>query len=149
MIFAFLPPLFPQRMKPQSNRVETKSAVDFAPPLNPLRAKSVFAFTALLILLCAAILFSGLPKMDPTANALRPRDSQAYTTLDAIKENLNQKREPLWLVISGHNESEVAQRTFDAVLPALNAAMSNQTLSGFTLPNALWPATRASSVPTA
>ena len=92
----------------------------------------------MLILFCAAVLFSGLPKMDPTANALRPRDSQAYTTLDAIKENLNQKREPLWLVVSGRDESEVARR-LDAVLPVLNAAVSNQTLSGFTLPNALWP----------
>ena len=76
--------------------------------------------------------------MDPTANALRPRDSQAYTTLDAIKVNLNQKRDPLWLVVSGRDESEVARR-LDAVLPTLNAAVSNQTLSGFTLPNTLWP----------
>ena len=88
MIFAFLPPLFPERMKPQSNRAETKSAVHSTTLLNPLRVKTVFAVTALLILLCATILFSGLPKMDPTANALRPRDSQAYTTLDAIKDNL-------------------------------------------------------------
>ena len=138
MIFAFLPPLFPQRMKPQSNRAKSKSTIDSTSPLNPLRAKMIFTITATLVLACAAILFSGLPKMDPTANALRPRDSQAYTTLDAIKENLNQKREPLWLVVSGRNESEVARR-LDAVLPALNAAVSNQTLAGFTLPNALWP----------
>jgi lauroyl/myristoyl acyltransferase len=138
MIFAFLPPLFPQRMKLKSNRVQEKIAVDCASPLNPLLAKGAFAMTALLILACAAILFSGLPKMDPTADALRPRDSQAYTTLDAIKEHLNQKREPLWLVVSGRDESEVARR-LDSVLPALNAAVSEQTLSGFTLPNALWP----------
>ena len=76
--------------------------------------------------------------MDASANALQPRDSQAYATLDAIKINLGQKREPLWLVISGRDESEVARR-LDAVLPALNTAVSNQTLSGFTLPSALWP----------
>ncbi len=145
MIFAFLPPLFPQRMKPQKRGIGVLPAKTVSPnpvgmpePLFPPRAKIVLAVTAMLILLCAAVLFSGLPKMDPTANALRPRDSQAYTTLDAIKENLNQKREPLWLVVSGHNESEVARR-LDAVLPMLNAAVSNQTLSGFTLPNALWP----------
>ncbi|MDD5140142.1 MAG: MMPL family transporter [Verrucomicrobiales bacterium] len=138
MIFAFLPPLFPERMKPKSNCAGTKSADDSGRSLNAFRAKTTFAFTAVLVLSCAAILFSGLPKMDNTANALRPRDSQAYTTLDAIKENLNQKREPLWLVVSGRNENEVARR-LDAVLPALNAAVSNQTLSGFTLPDALWP----------
>ena len=54
-------------------------------------------------------------------------------TLDAIKNNLSQKRDPLWLVVSGRDESEVA-RKLDAVLPVLNAAVSNQTLSGFTCP---------------
>jgi len=138
MIFAFLPPLFPQRMKPRLNRITAEAQNDSDLPLNPLRREIVFAGTAILILFCAAILFSGLPKMDPTADALRPRDSQAYATLDAIKENLNQKREPLWLVVSGRDENEVARR-LDAVLPVLDGAVSNQTLFGFTLPNALWP----------
>lgn len=106
--------------------------------LNPLRAIIVFTVTAALVLLCAAILSSGLPKMDASADALQPRDSQAYATLDAIKANLGQKRDPLWLVVAGANESEVGKK-LDAVLPVLNAAVSNQTLSGFTLPNTLWP----------
>ena len=138
MIFAFLPPLFPNRMQPQPNRVVEEAEIKSAALLNPNRGKTVFAVTAILILFCAVILFSGLPKMDASANALRPRNSQAYATLDAIKVNLGQKREPLWLVVSGRDESDVAKK-LGAVLPALNAAVSNQTLSGFTLPNALWP----------
>jgi len=138
MIFAFLPPLFPNRMQPQTNPTPPINKGESISPLNPSRRKFVFAVTTILILLCIAILFSGLPKMDASANALQPRDSQAYATLEAIKINLGQKREPLWLVISGRDESEVAKK-LDAVLPALNAAISNQTLSGFTLPNALWP----------
>ncbi len=136
MIFAFLPPLFPQRMGPHSGR--GAAAPDFIAPLRPLHINIIFAGTAILILICAPVLFSGLPKMDPTADALRPRDSQANTTLDAIKFNLNQKREPLWLLVSGRDESEVA-RKLDAILPVLNAAISNRTLSGFTSPTALWP----------
>jgi predicted RND superfamily exporter protein/lauroyl/myristoyl acyltransferase len=145
MIFAFLPPLFPGRMKPRQNS-------DVTPPpqntsINPgkipaqrdrLHTKIVLTITTILILLCVVELASGLPRMDRSGDAFRPRDSQAYTTLDAIKVNLDQKREPLWLVVSGHDESEVAAK-LDAVIPALNAAVSNQTLSGFTLPNALWP----------
>jgi predicted exporter/lauroyl/myristoyl acyltransferase len=138
MIFAFLPPLFPNRMQPQTNPTPPINKGESISPLNPSRRKFVFAVTTILILLCIAILFSGLPKMDASANALQPRDSHAYATLEAIKINLGQKREPLWLVISGRDESEVAKK-LDAVLPALNAAISNQTLSGFTLPNALWP----------
>ena len=138
MIFAFLPPLFPQRMKQTANGAGGQSERAVTPAIGPFQARMTFGFTAVLILGCAAFLFSGLPKMDTTANALRPRDSQAYTTLDALKENLKQKREPLWLVVSGRDESAVAHR-LDAVLPILKAAVSNQTLSGFTLPNALWP----------
>jgi uncharacterized protein len=138
MIFAFLPPLFPQRMKPRPNQAGAKTKIESVAPLNPVQAKIVFAVTVILILSCAAILFSGLPEMEATANTLRPRNSQAYTTLNAIQENLNQKREPLWLVVSGHDENEVALK-LDAVLPILDAAVSSQTLSGFTLPNALWP----------
>ena len=138
MIFAFLPPLFPNRMQLRPNRPVAETEIKPAAPLIPRQRTIVFAITAVLVLFCAAILFSGLPKMDASANALQPRDSQAYATLDAIKINLGQKREPLWLVISGHDESDVA-RKLDAVLPVLNAAVSNQTLSGFTLPNALWP----------
>ena len=138
MIFAFLPPLFPNRMQPQTNPTPPINKGESISPLNPSRRKFVFAVTTILILLCIAILFSGLPKMDASANALQPRDSHAYATLEAIKINLGQKREPLWLIISGRDESEVAKK-LDAVLPALNAAISNQTLSGFMLPNALWP----------
>jgi predicted exporter/lauroyl/myristoyl acyltransferase len=138
MIFAFLPPLFPNRRQPQPNQIVAETEIEHAAPLNPIREKIVFAVTSILILFCTAILSPGLPKMDASANALQPRDSHAYATLDAIKTNLGQKREPLWLVISGRDESEVAKK-LDAVLPALNAAVSNHTLSGFTLPNALWP----------
>jgi predicted RND superfamily exporter protein len=137
MIFAFLPPLFPNRMQPQKRNTPTENKIESA-PLNPLRKKMVFTITVILILFCAAILSHGLPKMDASANALQPRDSQAYATLDAIKKNLGQKREPLWVVISGHDESEVAKK-LDAILPTLNAAVSNQILSGFMLPNVLWP----------
>lgn len=146
MIFAFLPPLFPDRMQRAGSLISLTTGLKEPETVNAeiistislLQKVMVFAVTAILILVCAAILHSGLPKMDASADALRPRDSQAYATLDAIKENLGQKREPLWLVLRGHDETEVA-RKLDAVLPALNAAVSNQILSGFMLPNALWP----------
>ena len=138
MIFAFLPPLFPGRMQPQENRGGAETEIKSAPPLNPLRKKTVFALTAILVLFCTAILVSGLPKMDAGADALRPRGSQAYATLDAIKTNLGQKREPLWLVISGQNESEVAQK-LAAIEPVLENAISNGTLASFESPTQLWP----------
>lgn len=138
MIFAFLPPLFPNRMQPQPNQIGAETEIRLAEPLNPLRRTIVFAVTAILILLCAAILFHGLPKMDASANALQPRNSQAYATLAAIKENLGQKREPLWLVIAGQNENAVAQK-LTAIQPVLENAVSNGTLASFNSPNSIWP----------
>ena len=137
MIFAYLPPLFPKRMSPQPN--DTGIALPSPPaPLRPLHTQTVFLATGILVVSCAAILFSGLPPMDAGANALQPRDSRAYATLEAVQKNLGQKRDPLWLVMDGPNEGDVA-RKLKLVLPVLQAAVANHTLTGFTLPDGLWP----------
>ena len=51
---------------------------------------------------------------------------------------LNQKREPLWLVVSGRNASEVARR-LDAVLPALKLPSPAGRSPALPCPDALWP----------
>lgn len=145
MIFAFLPPLFPERMLVKENPIPStpgsrqvlseKRAVS---TLSTARIKLVWVLTAALILGCTVVLLSGLPKLDASAKALEPRGSQAYAGVAAIKQHLNQNRDPLWLVVAGANESEVARR-LDAAMPALDMAVSNQTLASFTLPTALWP----------
>jgi len=157
MIFAFLPPLFPERMnsaasarntdqgrlllRHDSNTADANTKASVPTPHGPGTAPpstSTIAITIGLATVCALVLSSGFPKMDSTADALRPRDSQAYSTLDAVKANLSQNREPLWLIISGRNESEVGQR-LAAVEPVLRHAVSNGTLASFTTPTALWP----------
>ena len=140
MIFAFLPPLFPDRSQPGPKTTETTQAQQpkASSPLRPIVARSVFVGTGLLIFSAACALFSGHPRMDATANALRPRNSQAYAALETIKQRLNQKREPLWLIVEGRNEDEVA-RCLGQVAPLLDEAVSYHLLSGFTLPTALWP----------
>ena len=137
MIFAFLPPLFPNRMR-QNNFAPLENKIEPAMPLNPIRKEIVFAVTSILILFCTTILSRGLPKMDAGADALQPRGSQAYATLNAVKNNLGQKREPLWLVVAGQNENAVAQK-LSAIEPVLENAVSNGALASFESPNALWP----------
>jgi predicted exporter/lauroyl/myristoyl acyltransferase len=136
MIFAYLPPLFPDRMKEEFVSADPRSLA--AAPTSPLQAQTVFFASAVIVLLCAAILFSGLPGMDPTANALRPRDSQAYSTLDDIQIHLAANREPLWLVVAGSSEGQVA-RQLDAIQPVLDSAVSNHLISRFISPAAFWP----------
>lgn len=136
MIMAYLPPLFPDRMVRRGPPVAEKEIP--AEPLNPVRAKIVFSATGVLIVICAVVLSSGLPKMDSSNHAMEPRNSQAYAALDAIKANLAQNQEPLWLLVTGRNETQVAQR-LETVKPVLEQAVTNHLLTGFTLPDQLWP----------
>jgi predicted RND superfamily exporter protein len=140
MIFAFLPPLFPERRKARPVTVpEATVAQEMAHSATPAKNPTiVFAVTAIVILSSIAVLLSGIPKMDPTANALRPRDSKAYAALDMIQQQLGQKQEPLWLLVAGKDEAEVA-RKLDTAKPILDQAVTNHVLTGYTLASALWP----------
>jgi len=141
MIFAFLPPLFPERRKRKPAAATGANTPEFhaAPALlNPARVAIVLAFTVLIIGITVVTLLSGIPKMDPTANSLRPRHSEAYDTLDGMKSNLGQGREPILILVAGQNETEVAQR-LNAITPILKQAITNGALSSFNLPTPLWP----------
>ncbi|HVV71087.1 MAG TPA: MMPL family transporter, partial [Verrucomicrobiae bacterium] len=140
MIFEFLPPLFPNR---------TEQAVEPGPdpvaePAVPARAsrtrvRIVFGVTALAVGLTVAILVVlGRPPIDSTANALRPRRSPAYDSLEEIQANLNQQREPLWLIVGGRDLSQTAQRLAQ-VQSVLSQAVTNHLISRFTMPTPLWP----------
>jgi predicted RND superfamily exporter protein/lauroyl/myristoyl acyltransferase len=161
MIFAFLPPLFPERRARRGCVMSAGPQEINSPSPYPLpegegnhaaaRAgahavsvgwgvggKTAFTITAIVLLASAAVLISGLPRMDPTANALRPRNSSSYDGLEEVKNNLNQKREPLWLLVGGRNENEVADR-LQALEPTLLRAVSNNLIADFKLPTPLWP----------
>lgn len=148
MIFAFLPPLFPGRMsatpglaKSTPGQNQTTALLDETPAattLSPARRMVVFVATTALILACVVQLSSGLPPLDASSKALQPRDSQAYATLEIVNRRLNQDRDPLWLIVAGRNEGEIASR-LDTVQPLLTTAVSNGMLAGFTLPDTLWP----------
>ena len=66
--------------------------------------------TAALLGLIAIVLANGIPKIDPTANALRPRGSPAYAALAQVQARLAHDREPLWLIVGGKTVPEVALR---------------------------------------
>lgn len=158
MIFEFLPPLFPARNEPQTSTrrlsnpavqtpesrretgtADTSIARHAGPAVpGPARTRLVLYITASVLLLTIGTLLFGLPPIDTTASALRPRKSPAYTALDEIQAHLNQKREPLWLIIGGASVTEVAQR-LDQFQTMLSRTTSNQLLAGFTLPTPLWP----------
>ena len=161
MIFEYLPPLFPDRkevaqvskpaVSPTSESAARENTVGAASSgtsagletcataLSVARqGRIVFGVTAGVLVVTSGVLLFGLPRIDPTADALRPRRSAAYAALAQIQAHLNQKREPLWVVIGGQTESEAAHRLSE-VESVLARAVTNHLIASFTLPTPLWP----------
>ena len=137
MIFAFLPPLFPERMRPSSANA-TSHRPSAPEPFNPAYARRIFIGTAVVAVACIIALRNGFPGMDASTHALEPRNSPAYGALESIKTHLNQEHEPLWLVAEGKDETEVG-RKLDLIEPVLESAVSNHMLTGYNSPAILWP----------
>ncbi len=148
MIYEYLPPLFPGRENMASGPAEArpedhaKKDAAISSPAQRRRSGVAFAFTAVLISFSASLLFSGLPGMDPTADALRPRNSPAYDTLARVKSLMNHGREPLWILATGRDEQEVRSK-LTLAHNTLERAVSNGAVSSFNLPTSLWPAPTA------
>lgn len=138
MIFAYLPSLFPDRWAPSNKTTEPAPSIHAAIAPRAARLRLSLGLTAALLIASVVIVVIGRPGLDASAKALQPRDSQAYATLDAIKAHLNQNQEPIWLVVAGTNETQVARR-LDAVEPVLSEAVSNHLLAGFNTAALLWP----------
>ena len=144
MLFAFLPPLFRDRIKKRREQeaagIPTASCLHDDKPdaITPFRKFTVYGGTALLGIIAVIVLASGIPRMDHTADALRPQHSPAYAALDDIKKAITQNRDPLWLITSSRDEMEIARR-LESIRPVLEAAVSNQQIASFTLPTVLWP----------
>ncbi len=146
MIFEFLPPLFPGRnegavLETPQLTAPAAEPTTYAPATAPtwVRSAAMLSVTAVVVVLTLAVLvIAGIPKIDPTANALRPRHSPAYEAVDQITAHLNQKKEPLWLIIGGKTVTNVEERLQQAQA-VLNRAVSNNLIAGFTLPTPLWP----------
>ena len=67
-------------------------------------------------------------RFDHSANVLKPKNSQANAALEQIKVRFGRTQEPLWVLVPGKHETEVAQRLVE-VNGALSQAASNQFIT--------------------
>lgn len=100
--------------------------------------QAIWLITALLLLTSIVILRNGGPRLDRSPDVLKPKNSEANAALEEVKAQFGRLQEPLWVLIPGRDETEVAVRMASADT-ALTDAASKQLISGFTLPSALWP----------
>jgi predicted exporter len=139
MIFEFLPPLFPGRDEASLPAASGETASEISPIVRRIWTDWAFSLTALTLALPIGILlWQGLPAIDPTANALQPRNSPSFAAMQEVAQLLSQQKEPLWVIVGGRTDTEVADRLVK-VQRVLAQNVTNGTLTGFTLPAALWP----------
>ena len=146
MVMIYLPPLFPTRRKPRPNQPHIPWWNYFIAPPEPLmegNAKNIsyrpaLLTTGLIVLVAAGVLCWRRPALDHTANALHPQDSEAQAALDEMTVQLGLPPQPLWLIVSGHDEPEVYDRLVKANA-LLNEAESNHLIGQFLMPADLWP----------
>jgi predicted RND superfamily exporter protein/predicted LPLAT superfamily acyltransferase len=150
MVMIYLPPLFPERRQPRPNQAPFHWWNYFvAPQESPMTGiasagkcshRGTFALTGLIFLSACTVLCFQRPGLDRTGNALQPAHGEAQTTLDEMTVELGLPPQPLWLIISGHDEAEVYQRLTKAE-ELLNGAVTNHLIGHYLLPDTLWPRT--------
>lgn len=138
MVYEFLPVLFPDRDKPNFTPPIETSSITLAASEPPHLFIPAAILSGALLTFAVTVLAFGFPTIDPTANALRPRHSPAYSALAEVQAHLGQDREPLWLIFGGATEAEVAEK-LRASEAALALAKTNGLIISFTLPLQLWP----------
>lgn len=145
MVYIYLPPLLGSKSLLQAARHSTvpdaaceATGQRDVPPAVAATPNPGLLTTLALVILSAIILSRGLPPLSHSADPLRPTRSEAYSTAELISQRLGDRRDPLWLVVSGRDEAEVARR-LAAIQPVLQQAVANQVLTNVLLPDALWP----------
>jgi lauroyl/myristoyl acyltransferase len=93
----------------------------------------------LVLAACASLALSfHLPPLDRSANALKPQHSEAEAALEEMTAAIGIPQDPLWVIISGHQEREVFE-ILSRTEGLLQRAVSNRTISGYLLPTVMWP----------
>ncbi|HXC97824.1 MAG TPA: MMPL family transporter, partial [Verrucomicrobiae bacterium] len=148
MVMIYLPPLFPDRRKPSPNQKPVDWWTYFVAPIEspatghaPPQQSShpiVLKLTGLILLITCGVLCFHRPGLDPTGDALRPQHGEAESALNEITTTMGMPPDPLWVIISGHDEPEVYQR-LNAAGELLDGAVSNHLIDKYLIPTALWP----------
>jgi predicted RND superfamily exporter protein len=148
MVMIYLPPLFPDRRKPSPDQKPVRWWNYFVAPLeSPATShasgqqsnhRAALRLTGLVLLIACGVLCFRRPGLDPTGDALRPQHGEAEAALNELTSEMGVPPDPLWVIISGHDEPEVYQR-LTAAGASLDDAVSNHLIDKYLLPTALWP----------
>jgi len=144
MIVFYLPPLLPKPGTVTDGAADHSANSDgslhdkrTAASPDPFTRLS-WAVTLVLVIGGTMLVLWKPPRLDKSPDSLKPKNSQAYAALEELKAEMNRHQEPLWVVVQGRDEAEVAQRLkkVDAILAR---ETTNGIISGYTTALPVWP----------
>jgi len=141
VLYAYLPIALKRvRRKGTEPPVSSPTVVVTAASARESRLAGKFALLLTLVLpvVALACLCFRPPRVDHSAEALSPTTSPAYVAMKEISSHLAAAGEPLWILISGRDEGEVARR-MDALSLRVQTPEMRAWLGNVTFPSALWP----------
>ena len=91
-------------------RARSRDSSSGSLPRQRFLARGAILALAVVATLLGALVIKGAPASDFSARSLRPRHSDAYTSMDRLYARLSDDRNFLSLVVSGKDEDEVLAR---------------------------------------
>jgi predicted exporter len=136
MVAAYLPPLF-------RDRKHLKDAGLQPEPLEKItttgkQQRGVFALTALIVLVGFICVTTRPPRLDRSADALRPTHSEASDVLKEMQTALELGEDPLWVIVRGNSEKDILE-LLGKTTQSLDEAQKKQAIRNYLLPSAFWP----------
>ncbi|MEW6304612.1 MAG: MMPL family transporter [Verrucomicrobiota bacterium] len=138
MANAFLPPLLKNGVANGAENAQPSAQVEPPPGRRSATAVPFWFVTVALLILAVVILSPGLPRLDHTAEPLRPIGNEAHAAMLELQQRLERTQEPLFLLVEAQTEAAVASQ-LTAIQPVLHRAREQGHIADFTLPDTLWP----------
>src|SRR5262249_26099284 len=127
MLYGYLPPLLrlrrPRDLAPPAEAPAERFLLFMPHRLLPPSVS--WGISAVLVLGCVGLLWKHGLRFDHSPNPLKPKHSEANATLENIKTRFGRAQEPLWVLVSGADESIVARGLADVEVALSNAARAN------------------------
>jgi predicted RND superfamily exporter protein len=98
--------------------------------------RAAWICTATAALAATLVLFRSHPRLDQTADSLRPRHSSAYESMERIKQRIARTEDPVWMIVAGKDELDLLARLTRAE-GVLRRAVERREIGGFQAPDAL------------
>jgi predicted RND superfamily exporter protein len=133
MLVAFLPPLVRHQRHSRATAEPAAQA-----PVSTINVRPAWALTLSALAIAVVVLVVRLPSVDYTTDRLGPKNSHARETIVEIEEEILGEDDPLWLIVRGGDEGEVAA-SLERSRDLLDRAVEEGLVTEHALPDALWP----------